>query len=146
MDEAMRLALLMAIVRSRTWIDKIVKDPATDFGAIAKGEHLAQRHVSFLTPLAYLSPRIIEAIAEGRSPTNLTVTRPQPADGLVGPGKAARIRLIQGTALRSSAQYVRPASFSVLDCPLRQLRTGLCGTPTGLGQVHWQNRRSKIWG
>ena len=75
MDEAMRLALLMAIVRSRTWIDKIVKDPATDFGAIAKGEHLAQRHVSFLTPLAYLSPRIIEAIAEGRSPTNLTVTR-----------------------------------------------------------------------
>jgi hypothetical protein len=26
-------------------------------------------------PLAYLSPRIIEAIAEGRAPADLTVTR-----------------------------------------------------------------------
>jgi site-specific DNA recombinase len=31
--------------------------------------------VRFLVPLAYLSPRIIEAIAEGRAPVDVTVTR-----------------------------------------------------------------------
>ena len=66
---------LTAIARSRAWVDAIVKDPATDIGTIAKRENLAERHVRFLMPLAYLSPRIIEAIAEGRVPANLTVTR-----------------------------------------------------------------------
>ena len=74
-DEATRSALLTAIARSRAWVDTIVKDPATDIGTIAKRENLAERHVRFLTPLAYLSPRIIEAIAEGRAPADLTVTR-----------------------------------------------------------------------
>jgi hypothetical protein len=36
---------------------------ATGRQAIAKRENLAERHVRFLVPLAYLSPRIIEAIA-----------------------------------------------------------------------------------
>ena len=53
----------------------IVSEPATDIGMIAKQENLAERHIRFLTPLAYLSPRIIEAIAEGRAPADLTVTR-----------------------------------------------------------------------
>ena len=74
-DEATRSALLTAIARSRAWVDTIVKDPAMDIGTIAKRENLAERHVRFLTPLAYLSPRIIEAIAEGRAPADLTVTR-----------------------------------------------------------------------
>jgi hypothetical protein len=74
-DEATRSALLMAIARSKAWVDTIVKDPATDIGTIAKRENLAERHVRFLAPLAYLSPRIIEAIAEGRAPADLTVTR-----------------------------------------------------------------------
>jgi site-specific DNA recombinase len=75
MDEATRSALLMAIARSKAWVDTIVKDPATDIGTIATRENLTERHVRFLAPLAYLSPRIIEAIAEGRAPANLTVTR-----------------------------------------------------------------------
>jgi site-specific DNA recombinase len=74
-DEATRSALLMAISRSRAWVDTIVKDPATDIRTIAKRENLAERHIRFLTPLAYLSPRIIEAIAESRAPADLTVTR-----------------------------------------------------------------------
>jgi site-specific DNA recombinase len=53
----------------------MVKDPAANIGTIAKRENLAERHVRFLAPLAYLSPRIIEAIAEGRAPADLTVTR-----------------------------------------------------------------------
>jgi hypothetical protein len=75
MDEATRSALLMAIARSRAWVDMIVNDPAADIGTIAKREDLAERHVRFLMPLAYLAPRIIEAIAEGRAPADLTVTR-----------------------------------------------------------------------
>jgi site-specific DNA recombinase len=75
MDEAARSALLMAIARSKAWVDTILKDPATDIGKIAKRENLAERHVRFLAPLAYLSPRVIQAIAEGRARADLTVTR-----------------------------------------------------------------------
>ncbi|HTZ67345.1 MAG TPA: hypothetical protein VMB83_07745 [Roseiarcus sp.] len=75
MDDSTRSALLKAIARSRAWADIIANDPATDIETIAKRENLAERHVRFLRPLAYLSPRIIEAIAEGRAPTDLTVTR-----------------------------------------------------------------------
>src|SRR5271165_1201530 len=64
MAEATRSALLMAIARSRAWVDTMVKDPATDIGTIAKRENLAERHVRFLAPLADLSPRIIQAIAD----------------------------------------------------------------------------------
>ena len=75
MDEARRVSLLTAIARSRQGIETIVKDPALDFGTIARREKLAERHVRFLAPLAYLSPRVIQAIAEGRAPADLTVTR-----------------------------------------------------------------------
>ena len=75
MNEAFRSALLMAIARSRAWVEMIVKDRSADIGTIAKQEDLAERHVRFLMPLAYLAPRLIEAIAEGRAPANLTVTR-----------------------------------------------------------------------
>jgi site-specific DNA recombinase len=75
MDEARRIALLTAIARARNRIEMIIKDPALDFSAIAKREGLAERHARFLAPLAYLSPRVIEAIAEGRAPAELTVTR-----------------------------------------------------------------------
>jgi site-specific DNA recombinase len=53
----------------------IINDPAIDFGRLANQEKLAERHLRFLAPLAYLSPRIIQAIAEGRAPADLTVTR-----------------------------------------------------------------------
>src|ERR1700677_1610286 len=74
-DEATRSAMLASIARSRAWVDTIVKDPAADIGTIAKRENLAERHVRFLAPLSYLSPRVIETIAEGRAPADLTVTR-----------------------------------------------------------------------
>ena len=75
MDEARRVSLLTAIARSRDAIETIVKDPALDFGTIARREKLAERHIRFLAPLAHLSPRVIQAIAEGRAPADLTVTR-----------------------------------------------------------------------
>jgi site-specific DNA recombinase len=75
MNDGLRISLLTAIARSRKWIEVIINDPAIDFGRLANQEKLAERHLRFLAPLAYLSPRIIQAIAEGRAPADLTVTR-----------------------------------------------------------------------
>jgi len=74
LTETDRATLLKAIAKSKAWIDTILKNPGIDFGAIAHRENLAVRHVRFLAPLAYLSPRIVEAIAEGRALGNLNVS------------------------------------------------------------------------
>ena len=37
-------------------------------------ERLAERHIRRLAPLAFLSPKIIQAIADGSAPTGLTVS------------------------------------------------------------------------
>ena len=42
-------------------------------GAIARRDRIAPRYVRDLLPLACLSPRIVEAIVEGRQPAELTV-------------------------------------------------------------------------
>jgi site-specific DNA recombinase len=75
MDDGLRISLLTAIAKSQNWIEVIINDPAVDFGVLANREKLAERHVRFLAPLAYLSPRVIQAIAESGAPADLTVTR-----------------------------------------------------------------------
>ena len=75
LKNADRIALMTTIARSRTWIEVLLLDPSADFGTIAQREKLAERHVRFLAPLAYLSPRVVEAIAEGRAPADLAVRR-----------------------------------------------------------------------
>jgi site-specific DNA recombinase len=75
MDDALRVSLLTAIARSRNWIETILNDPQIDFGALAEREKLAERHIRLLAPLAYLSPRVIQSITQGRAPADLTVTR-----------------------------------------------------------------------
>jgi site-specific DNA recombinase len=44
------------------------------FDEIAAAERLAERHVRRLVPLAFLSPKIIQAIADGTAPAGLTVS------------------------------------------------------------------------
>jgi site-specific DNA recombinase len=44
------------------------------FDEIAFAEGLVERHVRRLVPLAFLSPKIIQAIADGTVPTGLTVS------------------------------------------------------------------------
>jgi site-specific DNA recombinase len=41
---------------------------------IAIRENKVERHIRCLAPLAFLSPRIVEAIANGTAPAHLTVT------------------------------------------------------------------------
>ena len=75
MTDETRDTLLAAIVRSRNWLDDIMTERLSSFEQIAENKKLAERHVRFLAPLAYLSPRILDSIAEGRAPADLTVSR-----------------------------------------------------------------------
>ena len=70
-----RDTLLKAIGRARGWLDELLNGDATSFDEIAEREGLVERHVRFLMPLAFVAPRIIEAIADGTAPADLTVTR-----------------------------------------------------------------------
>jgi DNA invertase Pin-like site-specific DNA recombinase len=66
--------LLQAIVRSRSWMDAVLAGKTASFNEIASAEGLAERHIRRLVPLAFLSPKIIQAIADGNGPAGLTVS------------------------------------------------------------------------
>lgn len=69
-----RDTLLQSIARSRRWMDSIIAGKIKSFDEIAISERLAERHVRRLAPLAFLSPRIIQAIADSVAPAGLTVS------------------------------------------------------------------------
>lgn len=66
-------ALLKAVARARRWSQQLLSRQVPSVRAIARQQRLAPRYVRDLLPLAFLSPRIVEAIAEGRQPPELTV-------------------------------------------------------------------------
>ena len=67
------LPLLRAVARARRWSDDLVSGRVESVDALAKREGLDKRSVRRLIRLGFLSPKIIEAIAEGRQPPELTV-------------------------------------------------------------------------
>jgi site-specific DNA recombinase len=69
-----RDALLAAIAKAREWIDSIRLGRCASFAEIAEREGLSERHIRLLAPLAFLSPRIVGAIADGTAPADLKVT------------------------------------------------------------------------
>jgi site-specific DNA recombinase len=69
-----RDSLLTAIARARAWIDDLVEGRVASFAEIAKQEGKVERHVRFLAPLAFVSPRIISEIIQGVASPDLTVT------------------------------------------------------------------------
>ncbi len=75
MNDNSRTALLAAIARAKVWVDEIMQDPAIDFTAIAARNRLGAAYVRRLASLAFLSPRIMEAIADGRASGDLTATK-----------------------------------------------------------------------
>ena len=54
LNDADRISLLTTIARSKAWIDELLLDPRADCRTIAERETLAERHVRFLAPPAYL--------------------------------------------------------------------------------------------
>jgi hypothetical protein len=74
MSPATRDALLAAIAKARSWINELVEGRVTSFEQIAERAGKVERHVRFLAPLGFVSPRVIAAIADGSAPADLTVT------------------------------------------------------------------------
>lgn len=61
-------ALLKAIARARWWFEDVASGRARSLVEIARRDALPKRYVTRLVRLAFLSPAIAEAIAEGRAP------------------------------------------------------------------------------
>jgi site-specific DNA recombinase len=65
--------LLIAIARARSWMNDLSEGRVNSF-EIARSENKVERHIRRLIPLAFVSPRIVEAIVNGSAPAELTVT------------------------------------------------------------------------
>ena len=70
-----RRALLAAIVKAKQWIDGIEHGHIASFAEIASREGQGERYIRLLSSLAFVSPRVIAAIANSTAPANLTVSR-----------------------------------------------------------------------
>ena len=74
MKPEIRDTLLAAIGKALGWIDDIRRGRIASFAGIAERGAVGERHIRLLAPLAFLSPHIIMAIADGTAPADLTVT------------------------------------------------------------------------
>ena len=61
-------ALISAIVKSRGWLDRILRGEVSSQRELAATEGYDERYVSRLLPLAFLSPEITEAVLDGKQP------------------------------------------------------------------------------
>ncbi len=73
LSDAARDRLLLAIAKARRWMADVA-DRRCSFADIARREGCVERHVRYLAPLAYVSPAIVRAIADGTAPADLTVS------------------------------------------------------------------------
>jgi site-specific DNA recombinase len=55
-------------------MDAVMTGNADSFEAIAASEGLGVRHIRRLAPLAFLSPKVVQAIADGTAPSGMTVS------------------------------------------------------------------------
>ncbi len=66
------LALMKAIARGRRWSDDLLAGRVESVAAIAEREGVLPNYVRRLIRLAFLAPKIVEAIAAGQQPPELT--------------------------------------------------------------------------
>jgi DNA invertase Pin-like site-specific DNA recombinase len=66
------LALIKAITRGRQWADDLLAGRVASVAALARREGVLPNYVRRLTRLAFLAPRIVEAIVAGHQPPELT--------------------------------------------------------------------------
>jgi len=67
--------LVELIVQAHRWFEELKQGKARSVAAIAKRDGLHSADVSRILPLAFLAPDIVEAVLEGRQPTELTAAR-----------------------------------------------------------------------
>src|SRR5207245_3946265 len=68
-------ALIKAIARGRAWFEELATGRARSVQELAKRDGISRRYIRRLVGLAFLSPRLVEAILKGRQPIGLTATR-----------------------------------------------------------------------
>src|SRR5262249_61761524 len=97
-------ALLRAMARARRWFEEITSGRIRSSAEIARREGLQKGYVARLTRLAFLSPTVVEAVVEGRTPAGLNL-QPLIAKRLILPATwrdQERLLIIpQSPALRS---------------------------------------------
>jgi len=64
--------LIRAIARGRRWFD-LMRDEQRPLIELAKAEELSPRYIARHLELAFLAPRIVEAILDGRQPPTLSL-------------------------------------------------------------------------
>jgi hypothetical protein len=74
MAPSRRDAVLMAIAKARSWADELAHGRVGSFAVLARREGKVEQHIRRLTPLAFVSPRIVSALLEGTAPASLTIT------------------------------------------------------------------------
>ena len=67
-------ALLKAIARAHRWFEELLSGRAATLAAIASCEGVTDRYVARLIRLAFLAPKIVEAIAERGALADLRLT------------------------------------------------------------------------
>jgi hypothetical protein len=79
------LPLLKAAARARRWVNDLLSGKVPSVEALAKREVVDRRSVRRMIRLGFLSPRIVEAIVEGRQPPELTVASLQSRKHVLAP-------------------------------------------------------------
>jgi site-specific DNA recombinase len=68
------------IARGRTWFEVLATGRVRSLQELAMRDGITRRYIRRLVGLAFLSPRLVEAILQGRQPAQLTATRPTELD------------------------------------------------------------------
>ncbi len=66
------LAMLKSVARAHHWSDELLSGRVPSIAKIAERESVSARYVRRLMRLAFLAPKIVEMIAAGRQPSELT--------------------------------------------------------------------------
>jgi site-specific DNA recombinase len=74
-DNQKSSSLIKLIARSADWFERLKSGEKVSLEEIAKGERMSASDVSRYLPLAFLAPDIVESIAKGKQPIELTVQR-----------------------------------------------------------------------
>jgi hypothetical protein len=68
-------ALVKAIARGRAWFDELAAGRARSLQELAVRDGITRRYIRRLVDLAFLSPKLVEAILQGQQSDELTATR-----------------------------------------------------------------------
>ena len=68
-------ALIKAVVRGRAWFEELATERVRSLEELATRDGITRRYIRRLIDLAFLSPRLVDSILQGRHPVALTATR-----------------------------------------------------------------------